>query len=62
LGIVGNGFYGSFIQIRVGFLMIALLFHGFREILVRTNTHKAYIVMIYTIPVLLVFVWDNNVD
>ena len=42
--------------------MIALLFHGFREILVRANTHKAYIVMIYTIPVLLVFVWDNNVD
>ena len=31
LGMVGIGFYGGFIQIGVGFLLIALLFHGFRE-------------------------------
>ncbi len=56
LGMVGIGFYGGFIQIGVGFLLIALLFHGFRETLVRANMHKAFIVMIYTIPALLVFV------
>lgn len=62
LGMVGIGFYGGFIQIGVGFLMIALLFHGFRETLVRANMHKAFIVMIYTVPALLVFVWNDNVD
>ena len=62
LGMVGIGFYGGFIQIGVGFLLIALLFHGFRETLVRANMHKAFIVMIYTIPALLVFVWNDNVD
>ena len=60
LGNLGMG--GGFIQIGVGFLMIALLFHGFRETLVRANMHKAFIVMIYTIPALLVFVWNDNID
>lgn len=62
LGMVGIGFYGGFIQIGVGFLLIALLFRGFRETLVKANIHKAFIVMIYTIPALLVFVWNDNVD
>jgi hypothetical protein len=60
LGMIGVGFYGSFIQIGVGFLLIAPLFHGFRETLVRANMRKAFIVVIYTVPVLLVFVWNKK--
>ena len=30
--------------------------------MVKANIHKAFIVMIYTIPALLVFVWNDNVD
>ena len=59
---VGIGLYGGFIQIGVGFLLIALLFHGFRETLVRANIHKAFIMRIYMIPALLVFVWNDNVN
>lgn len=56
------GFYGGFIQVGVGFMLMASLYHLMRFNLVRVNMHKVFIVFIYTIPVLLVFLFTNNVN
>ena len=48
----GVGFYGGFIQVGVGFLIMALLYHGLRLNLVYVNVHKVFIVFIYTLPAL----------
>ncbi|MCB0288927.1 MAG: sulfite exporter TauE/SafE family protein [Calditrichaeota bacterium] len=58
----GIGFYGGFIQVGVGFLLMAALFHLLRLNLVHVNMHKVFIVLIYTIPALGVFIWSGNVD
>ncbi len=58
----GIGFYGGFIQVGVGFLFMAVLFHLLNISLVKVNMHKVFIVLIYTIPALGIFVWSGNVD
>ena len=57
----GIGFYGGFIQVGVGFLLMAALFHLLRVNLVRVNMHKVFIVLIYTLPALAVFLATGNV-
>ncbi len=59
---LGIGFYGGFIQIGVGFLLMASLYHILRETLIRVNMHKVFIVLIYTIPALIVFAWTGKVN
>lgn len=56
------GFYGGFVQVGVGFLFMAALYHLMRFDLVTVNMHKVFIVLIYTVPVLAVFVFSDNVD
>ncbi len=56
------GFYGGFIQVGVGFLLMAALFHLFIPNLVYVNMHKVFIVFIYTIPALAIFIFSGNVD
>lgn len=58
----GIGFYGGFIQVGVGFLIMASLFHLLRTSLVYVNMHKVLIVLIYTIPALAIFIWNDKVD
>ncbi len=58
----GIGFYGGFIQVGVGFLIMAALYHLMRMNLVFVNMHKVFITLIFTIPALLIFVWTDNVD
>ncbi|NIV99243.1 TSUP family transporter, partial [Candidatus Saccharibacteria bacterium] len=60
--LLGIGFYGGFIQVGVGFLFMASLFHLLRIDLVLVNMHKVFIVLIYTIPVLAIFILSDNVD
>lgn len=55
------GFYGGFIQAGVGFLFMAALYHLLRLNLVTVNMHKVFIVLIYTVPALLVFIFTGNV-
>jgi len=50
------GFYGGFIQVGVGFLFMAALYHLLKINLVTVNMHKVFIVLIYTIPSLIIFV------
>ncbi|MFO7891577.1 MAG: sulfite exporter TauE/SafE family protein [bacterium] len=58
---VGVGFYGGFIQVGVGFLLMASLYYLLKVSLIRVNMHKVFIVFIYTIPALFVFILTKNV-
>lgn len=58
----GIGFYGGFIQMGVGFLFMAALYHLLRMNLVYVNMHKIVIVLIYTLPALAIFIWTGNVN
>lgn len=49
------GFWGGFIQIGVGFLLIPALNRVMQFDLVTTNMHKVFIVMCYTVAALWVF-------
>jgi len=59
---LGMGFYGGFIQVGVGFLLMAALYHLLHLNLVFVNVHKVFIVFFYTIPALAIFVWSGNVN
>ncbi len=56
------GLYGGFIQIGVGFLLMAFLRHLMAFDLIRTNMHKVFVVLIYTVPVLLIFGLSGNIN
>lgn len=61
LAMFGVGFYGGFIQAGVGFLLIAVL-HGLMSLdLIKTNMHKVFIVLVYTVPALIIFAVGGNV-
>ena len=55
------GFYGGFIQVGVGFIIIAALTTITGLSLVETNSQKVFIVGIYTIFALIVFVVNSKV-
>jgi uncharacterized membrane protein YfcA len=55
------GFYGGFIQVGVGFLLMAALNHLLKFDLVHVNMHKVFIVLVYTVPALLIFILTGNV-
>lgn len=52
---VGAGFWGGFIQIGVGFILMPILNRAMGLDLVRTNMHKVFIIASYTILALVVF-------
>ena len=56
------GLYGGFIQAGVGFLIMASLRHLTRLDLININMHKIHIVLFYTIPILFVFGFTNNIN
>ena len=56
-----TGFYGGFVQVGVGFVLMAALYHILKVNLVRVNMHKVFIVLIYTLPVIVVFVLADKV-
>ena len=62
LAMFGVGFYGGFIQVGVGFLLMASLHYLMKQSLVKVNMHKVFIVLIYTIPALIIFVISGNVN
>ena len=53
------GFYGGFIQVGVGFLLLAGLVLSSGLDLVRANALKVMIVLVYTVIALIIF-WANN--
>lgn len=57
-----TGIYGGFIQLSVGFLLMAVLYRLSRMNLVLVNMHKVTIALVYNIPSLLIFWWTDNVQ
>jgi uncharacterized protein len=62
LSMFAIGFYGAFIQVGVGFLLMAALHYLMKLDLVRVNMHKVFIVLIFTIPALILFIITENVN
>jgi len=60
--LVGIGFYGGFLQIGVGFMIMAALYHLEKLDLVLVNVHKVFLMLFFTIPALLVFLFTGHVD
>jgi len=56
------GFYGGFIQVGIGFLLMIAIHRVLRMSLLYVNLHKVFIVLIYTIPAILVFAFTGNVN
>ncbi len=52
---VGVGFWGGFIQVGVGFIIMPILNRVMGLDLVRTNMHKVFIIAVYTVVALSVF-------
>lgn len=59
---IAIGFYGGFIQVGVGFLIMAALRHIEGLSLVKTNMHKLFIVLFYTIPVTIIFGMSGKIQ
>lgn len=62
LAMFGVGFYGGFIQAGVGFLIMATLTHLMGLSLVKTNMHKVFIVLVFTLPSIAIFGASGNID
>ncbi|SMD32396.1 hypothetical protein SAMN04488029_0741 [Reichenbachiella faecimaris] len=56
------GIYGGFIQAGVGFIIIAALTGINHLSLVKTNSIKVFVALIYTLFALAVFTWEGQVD
>jgi uncharacterized membrane protein YfcA len=56
------GFYGGFIQVGVGFIIMAALHYLLQVNLVHVNMHKVFIIFIYTIPAIIIFIFTNNIN
>jgi len=56
------GFYGGFIQVGVGFLLMAVFVHLMKLDLLTTTVHKITIVLIYMIPALILYAVMGKVD
>lgn len=52
---LGVGFWGGFIQIGVGFLLMPILHRVMGLDLVRVNMHKVFVVLCYTVVALAIF-------
>ena len=56
------GFYGGFIQVGIGFLLMIALHRVLKMNMVYVNFHKVFIVMFYTIPALIIFMVTGNIN
>lgn len=52
---IGAGFWGGFIQIGVGFLLMPILYRVMGLDLVRVNMHKVFIALVFSLVALAVF-------
>lgn len=62
VSMIGIGFYGGFIQVGVGFLLMASLKYFMKLNLVLVNMHKVFVVLVFTIPALIIFIITDNVN
>jgi len=58
---VAAGFWGGFIQMGVGFILMPILHRVMGLDLVRVNMHKVFIILFYTFTVLAIFAWKVEI-
>jgi uncharacterized membrane protein YfcA len=56
------GIYGGFIQAGVGFIIIAALTIINRTSLVKTNSIKVFVVLVYTLSALFIFILEGKIN
>jgi uncharacterized membrane protein YfcA len=56
-----TGIYGGFLQIGVGFILMAIFHRIMKFDLVRVNIMKVFVVTLFTLPALLVFIINGKV-
>lgn len=56
------GFYGGFIQAGIGLLIIVALSKVVNLSIIRSNAIKMLIILIYTLPVFIIFIYNDLVD
>jgi uncharacterized membrane protein YfcA len=61
LGLLGIGFYGAFIQIGLGFLILWLLRSFLNQDLIRLNHHKLFLVLFLNIPAFFIFLGTGKI-
>jgi uncharacterized membrane protein YfcA len=62
LAFLGAGFYGGFIQVGTGFLLISAISMLLGYDLIRTNANKVFIMFLYSLVALSVFVFRGGID
>jgi uncharacterized protein len=62
LAMIVVGFYGAFMQVGVGFLLMAAFQYLMKLDLIRVNMHKVFVVFVFTIPALIVFIITDNIN
>lgn len=62
LSMFGIGFYGGFIQVGIGFMIMAALQYLMKMNLLIVNMHKVFIVLFLTVPAFIVFLVSGNID
>lgn len=62
LAMIIVGFYGAFIQVGVGFLLMASFQYLMKLDLIRVNMHKVFVVFVFTIPALIIFILTDNIN
>lgn len=55
------GIYGGFLQIGVGFVLMAIFHRLMKYDLVRVNIMKVFVVSFFTLPALLIFIYNDKV-
>ena len=62
VSLLAIGFYGGFIQVGVGFILMAVLYNFLHTSLIRVNFYKIIIVFFYTLPALGVFILNDKIN
>ena len=62
LSMIGIGFYGGFLQVGVGFIIMASLQHLMKLNLIYVNMHKVFIVLVFTLPAILIFSFSGDIN
>ena len=58
---IGVGFYAGFIQMGMGVIFLAVMVLAAKYSLIDSNIIKVLVVLLLTIPVLILFVWQGQV-
>ncbi len=56
------GFYGGFIQVGIGLVLIVALTRMAHFSLIRGNAIKMLVIFLYTVPVMAIFIYEEQID